>query len=228
MQKYQWIFFDADHTLFQFYDAEKAALAAAFIHFRVPYHEEYETNYHDINMEVWHQFFQGEIPQERIYTLRLERLFAALGMDLPVREFSDLFIEHLALHDRLNENVLETVETLSNDHNLAILTNGLSQLQWLRLEHSEIKPYIRHHFIAEDLRLIKPDSRYFAEVMRVVGFEDKSRVLMVGDSRAADVGGAARFGIHSCWYNPHGRPQPEEFLPTYEIQDMAQLLEITH
>ena len=49
---------------------------------------------------------------------------------------------------------------------------------------------------------------------------------MVGDSLHNDIGGANSAGIASCYYNPLGKINNTDIIPTYEIRDFNELLEI--
>jgi len=226
MPCYPYLCFDADHTLFTFVEAEVTALDTALTEFGVPLTEEQFPLYHRLNMEVWHQYALGQFPQSRIETLRMERFLGALGLSIPPLAFSDSFLNHLALNDQPEPGVLDTLRKLSENHTIAILTNGLSQLQRPRLEHSVLKPYINYHIIAQELGVSKPKPEYYARAMEIIGCTDPNRVLMTGDSLSADIGGALNFGIDACWYNPRGLENSSPNVPTYEIRHMSELLKI--
>ncbi|HMN13083.1 MAG TPA: YjjG family noncanonical pyrimidine nucleotidase [Bellilinea sp.] len=223
---YPFLCFDADHTLYNFVDAEQESINAAFADFGYPFNPEYFPLYHRLNMEVWHQYALGQFPQSRIESLRMERLLAHLGYSLDPQTFSDVFLAHMARLDKPEPHAVETLRTLSAEHTIAVLTNGLTLLQRPRMEQAAFKPYIHHHIIAQELGVSKPHAEYFAKAMEIIGCEDPGTALMIGDSLSSDIGGALNFGMDACWYNPHGLENTSPHKPTYEIRDLSKLLAI--
>jgi 2-haloacid dehalogenase len=56
---------------------------------------------------------------------------------------------------------------------------------------------------------------------------NKDATIIVGDRLDADILGANRFGIESCWFNPGQLANESEALPTFEaahLDDIAPLL----
>ena len=62
----------------------------------------------------------------------------------------------------------------------------------------------------------KPDPRIFLETLAALG-APADRAWMVGDNFEADIGGAARLGISTCWLAPPDRAQPAGPDPTARI-----------
>ena len=61
--KYDWIFFDADGTLFDYDAAETAALEGAFAKCGLPCDSEIGPLYSEINAGMWRDFELGMISQ---------------------------------------------------------------------------------------------------------------------------------------------------------------------
>ena len=51
-------------------------------------------------------------------------------------------------------------------------------------------------------------------------------VFVLGDSLTSDMQGGINFGIDTCWYNPEENPPNPDIPVTYEIRDLAELLQI--
>lgn len=47
---------------------------------------------------------------------------------------------------------------------------------------------------------------------------------MIGDSLSSDIKGAKNIGIDSCWYNPKSKQNMTLINPTYEINDLRDVL----
>ena len=75
MKKYTWLLFDADGTLFDYNKAEKSALTNTFEQIGYPFEPQYLPEYRRINGQIWLDFEQGKITQERLKKKRFELLF---------------------------------------------------------------------------------------------------------------------------------------------------------
>jgi FMN phosphatase YigB (HAD superfamily) len=80
--------------------------------------------------------------------------------------------------------------------------------------------------ISEEVGAAKPDPAIFDVAFARMGWPDKARVLMVGDSLTSDIAGAAAYGIDACWFNPAGKERPAGVNIRYEIQRLDELLRI--
>jgi 2-haloacid dehalogenase len=83
---------------------------------------------------------------------------------------------------------------------LAILTNGIKEVQRGRFYLSPIKKYIE-----------------------ALGCRDKGKILMIGDSLSSDIQGGVNFGIDTCWVNLSAAKNPTSLRPTYEVHDLKKL-----
>jgi FMN phosphatase YigB (HAD superfamily) len=70
----------------------------------------------------------------------------------------------------------------------------------------------------------KPHSVFFERALRMIGRPRAGDVLMVGDNWEADILGAHRMGMATCWYNPGRASRPDEVAPTLEIHALEELL----
>src|SRR5512136_280857 len=94
-RRYTWLLFDADGTLFDYEQAEAAALQNTFAQFAVPFAPAALPAYRQINAELWQAFEQGHITQPVLAVRRFERLFETLAEPMP-RQFSAAYVEQLA------------------------------------------------------------------------------------------------------------------------------------
>jgi putative hydrolase of the HAD superfamily len=115
---------------------------------------------------------------------------------------------------------------LHGNYKLAIVTNGLKDVQNNRIRKSVIGEYIKDIIISEEVGISKPDPGIFEHAFNNIEQYDKSRVLMVGDSLSSDIQGGINFGIDTCWYNPHKTQNQTQISPSYEISNLMELLSI--
>ncbi len=225
LTSYPILLFDADGTLFDYEAAERFALETAFSDLGLPFQPDYRQLYQRINKQIWLDFEQGRISAARLRARRFELLFEQAGLAADAEAFSARYLLRLAEGAQLSPGALETVRRLHQDHyRLAIITNGLKDVQRPRLERSSIRPFIDVLIISEEVGAVKPDPAYFDAAFHLLGEPDKSQVLVIGDSLSSDIQGGLRYGLDTCWYNPARLPPDPAIRPKYEIQRLADLL----
>jgi len=222
---YTWFLFDADGTLFDYDKSEPVALAETFAQFGYTFNTVYLDAYHTINERLWRDFEQGLIEQERIKTLRFERLFAAIGIFLPdVPAFGARYLENLGTCTALIDGAESLIAALRGRLHLALITNGLHVVQRSRLERSSIGDVFEVVVISEEVGYSKPHPGIFDVAFARMGQPRKDEVLMIGDSLTSDIKGGSDYGIDTCWYNPAGAPRPADIAITHEIRTLDELL----
>jgi FMN phosphatase YigB (HAD superfamily) len=68
----------------------------------------------------------------------------------------------------------------------------------------------------------KPDPRIFQYALRALACSP-SQAWMIGDNPEADIDGAARLGLKTCWLAPAERDLPIGCTPTARIARLADL-----
>ena len=220
--KYRWLLFDADDTLFDYPKAEAKALQWTFEQSGFPFRSNYLATYHKYNQQVWREFELGQVTSLELRTKRFNLLFTEMAISLDPQKFSPLYLKNLARGSDLFDRVYEVLQTLSERYHIALVTNGLPDVQRPRLERSAIHALIEKVFISEEIGVAKPDPAFFDFVFQAIGSPDKNEVLIIGDSLTSDMQGGIHYGIDTCWYNP-GKKTTD--LPvTYQIQNLQELI----
>lgn len=222
--KYLWLLFDADETLFNFGLAEENALKWTLEHFAIPFSREYIPLYATFNQQVWKEFERGEVSSQELRVKRFKLFFEELGISGDMPAISRLYLENLALGTDLIEGAEEVIARLKQNHRLAIVTNGIKEVQRSRLQRSVLRNSFEHLFISEEIGAAKPSKTYFDQVFTALGQPAHETVLIIGDSLSSDMKGGLDYGIDTCWFNPNGAITQ---LPvTYQISTLPQLLNI--
>ncbi|MCP4356826.1 MAG: noncanonical pyrimidine nucleotidase, YjjG family [Chloroflexi bacterium] len=223
--RYTWLLFDADHTLFDFDSAEVKALRNAFAEFGFPYNGRTADIYRTINQQIWQQLERGEITVGELRTTRFLRLFTAVGVQTDPLPFSDSYLRHLSQCGDLIVGAEETIQQLSQNYQLALITNGLSDVQRPRLAASPLTQYFTAVTISDEVGFTKPDPRIFDIAFSAMNQPAKSKVIIIGDSLTSDMQGGHDYGIDTCWFNPNGKTR--NGLPlTFEIKHLSELINI--
>ena len=222
--KYPVLLFDADATLFDFPKASARAFAAMCRADGIPDTEESRQLYHTINLELWAAFDRGEVSKEYVTLERFVRFLRALDLPLdPVKCNRDYLTALGAGVFPLPRAEEVCRELVRRGHRLYIVTNAVASVQRSRLQGSVFADLITDAFISEDAGASKPSALYYEYVLSRIG-APREDCLAIGDSLATDIRGANNAGLPCCWFNPGGKPRPEDLRIDYEIRDLRELL----
>lgn len=225
---YEWVLLDADGTLFDYDRAEGYALERTLQDFDLPFDEETVETYRRINGALWLNFEAGKVEAERLKVLRFERLLNAINAGARVNPaaFSSAYLGHLGECAALIEGATRAVRVLHTRARLALITNGLKEVQRSRLAKSGLEPFFEAVIISDEIGVSKPDPAIFDVAFLRMGEPDRSEVLIVGDSLTSDMRGGYDYGIDTCWFNPDHAPREPWIDTRYEIGRLNDLLAI--
>jgi YjjG family noncanonical pyrimidine nucleotidase len=221
---YQWLLFDADGTLFDFERAESLALRHAFERMGISYDSAYLDTYKKINQALWNMVETGELLPGEVKVRRFELFLETLKFSHSPTVFSENYIQCLAACSELIDGAAEVIHVLQRRYRVAILTNGLKDVQRNRLAASVIRHHVSELIISEEVGFAKPAKEFFDAAFTRLGHPPKRNVLMIGDSWTSDIRGAAQYGIDVCWYNPGRQTRPSQPEITREIASLNELV----
>ena len=226
MKKYSFLLFDADNTLLDFDENERVSLSATFTHFGIPCDEKTIALYHDINLMYWQMLAENRIGKEELLIKRFETLFERIGVEADPVETENYYRSGLGQGFQVVPGAMGVCRKLKKDYKLYVITNGVTKTQQSRLRGSGFEELMDGIFISDEIGYDKPDVRFFEYVRsHIEGFE-KEKALVIGDSLFSDIRGGVDFGLDTCYLNAYHKPNTSEIKPTYEIQDIVELLNI--
>ena len=225
-KKYDWLLFDADNTLWNFSKSEVYALEKSFADEKIPYQKSYLKTYHVENKKCWDAFERGDLTQDRLRTLRMEKFFQVLEMDFDPVKFSELYHHNLSITDFMIDGAYELLDRLKGHFKMALVTNGLKEVQRGRIETTKIGDYFETIVISDEIGVSKPHAGFFDYTFEQINHPPKSSALMIGDSLNSDIYGGNSYGLDTCWYNPKRKYYNESTKPTFIINKLEQLLAI--
>lgn len=223
MNRYRWVLFDADHTLFDFDRASEEALAEVLAGHGEDWQTGMYADYKRINVQCWSEHEQGLIDRDTLVYERFRRYFAFRNLDLDPVSTQQQYLYRLGRKPYLMPGAETIMNQLQGKVGLGYVTNGMKEVQRPRLEMIEWHHRFDVIIIAGEIGVSKPHRAYFEYVHREIGSPALDEVLVVGDSLTADIEGAGAFGYHTCWFNPKGEPCPPERRPDYIIRHMQDL-----
>ena len=205
MNKYKYLLFDADNTLFDFDRAEHNAFLLLDPLRPGAFTEATYPAYHEINREVWHMLERGEITKSELKTERFRRHLSALGIphnEALLKRITAEYPKNLSRGTDLIDGALDVVTELSKRYPIYIVTNGLTDVQSARLKASPLNACVKRMFISEEVGFDKPDGRFFDYVVDAIGDSDRTSYIVIGDSLTSDIDGAIQSGIDCIYYDP--------------------------
>lgn len=216
--KHRLFLFDLDDTLLDFkaseqlsFDRTMRALGLAALP------DGLFARYQAINIALWKSFEKGAVSKDFLKVERFRRTFADNGLDLDPEAASRLYLESLSDTVVLIDGARELCETLAGIGEVGIITNGVEQIQHRRIVSAGLRDHVSFVATSEACGHAKPDSRFFEYTVRMARAFTHAETVIVGDRLDADILGANRFGIESCWFNPGGLANDSEALPTFEV-----------
>lgn len=223
---YKKLLLDVDGTLLDFDKSAEKGLETLFAQRGYPFDETIFPLYDMINVGLWERYERGEIPRERVLVDRFTIMFERLGIDEKGDTFEDDFRDQLEQNPFWMEGAEELLRYLQPKYEMYIVTNGVARTQKARFAATGLPAYVKDVFISEMIGAQKPQKEYFDYCLAHIGPCEKSEILLVGDSLTADILGANRAGIPSCWFNPKGKANDGQAVPDFEIRRLEELREM--
>jgi putative hydrolase of the HAD superfamily len=221
------IFFDLDHTLWDFEKNSALAFEKIFqeLNFEID-SQRFMDVYNPINVAYWKLYERNEIVPETLRVTRLKDTFEAVNFSITLEEInaiSHLFIEYLTSNNHLIDGTIEILDYLKDNYQLHIITNGFSFVQEVKLQKSNLANYFVTVTNSELAGHKKPHEHIFQYALSLAN-ASKNQSIMVGDSIEADVLGAINFGMKAVYFNPANELVSHDEI--IQIQKLTQLKNI--
>ncbi len=222
------LLWDMDETLLNFAAAERAAINALFQEFGFgECSDAMLERYSKINRSYWERLERKELTKPEILVGRFRDFFEAEGLDSTVAaEFNEKY--QLSLGDTIvfRDDSYNIVKSLRGKVKQYVVSNGTIAAQTKKLRLSGFGELMDGVFLSEDLGVEKPDILFFKKVFEKIHPEDKSQVMIVGDSLTSDIQGGNNAGIMTCWYNPEQKPYQGDLRIDHEIRDLHEVYDL--
>jgi 2-haloacid dehalogenase len=217
--------FDLDDTLLDFKASEQLSFARTLQALGVDGDlAQLFLGYQAINLALWRAFETGAVSKDFLKVERFRKTFAENGLELDPEAASRLYLESLSDTVVLIDGALQLCATLAGMGEVGIITNGVEAIQNQRIAKSGLREHISFVATSEACGYAKPDVRFFEYAARMARPFAKEDAIIIGDRLDADILGANRYGIDSCWFNPERLPNVSEAVPTFEIDNLPAML----
>ena len=198
------VFFDLDHTLWDFEKNSALAFETVFelldLEINMPHFLKF---YVPINKEYWERYRKDEITQKELRFGRLKDTFDLMEFsvdDLVIVRISEQYLHYLPKYNHLFEGTIEILDYLKTKYNLHIITNGFAEIQGNKLNNSYIAHYFKTITNSEMAGVKKPNHKIFDYALDLAETK-KENSIMIGDCIEADVQGALDAGLDAVFFN---------------------------
>ncbi len=226
MLKYKHLFFDLDHTIWDFATNEKITLTQLFHHYKLEQYfnsfDDFFERYKPINLDLWVKYRNGEIKKYELNIGRFYNTFCTVDLDnfTMAESFASDFVSINPTQTALIPHTIEVLEYLKSRYSMHIITNGFIETQYVKIDRSGLRPYFKKFFISEEVGFQKPKTSFFEYAINSCNAR-KAESLIIGDSLEADIQGAKNYGLDHVFFNPDNTPHQETI-----FKEISSLLEL--
>jgi putative hydrolase of the HAD superfamily len=205
---YQHLFFDLDHTIWDFEMNSKETLFE--LHHKYNLTEKGITDFDAFfdqysihNHRLWDRYTKGFIKQEelrwkRIYLSLLEYKIADEALS---RAMSFDYLDILPNKKNLFPYTMEILDYLKiKGYQMHLITNGFESVQFKKIENSNLAPYFKEIITSEASNSLKPNKEIFEYALQKAN-ASLEESIMIGDNQSADIQGAINIGMDSVFVN---------------------------
>ena len=227
MNNIKHIFFDLDHTLWDFEKNSSLTFKFLLNKYNIDIDlKDFLKIYMPINFSLWNLYRDDKITKEYLRHNRLKSAFEKLNINIKssvIDDISDDYVKHLPDNNFLLQDAIEVLDYLFQKYTLHIITNGFTEVQNTKIINSNLKKYFTCIIDSETVGVKKPHSKIFQYAYNISKATNKSQCLMIGDNYEADVMGAIKNGFKAIHLNSNNETLHENSII---IKDLISLKEI--
>lgn len=227
MSKYSIIFFDLDHTLWDYETNSRETLYELYNHYQlqekgIDAFIRFQEKFEEVNKQLWHLYDHGKITSEVIREARFKKILQPFGIsdDDLSHKLSEDYLAECPKKGNLMPYAIETLEYLAGRYALTVITNGFEDVQRVKISSSGIGAYFDHVITSQRAGHKKPAPEifHFALALHEATADD---TVMIGDNVQTDIAGAKNASIDTVLFNPGGVEHEAEV--NHEIQSLKEL-----
>lgn len=225
MKQIKHIFFDLDHTLWDFETNSDIAFETIFKNNKVNIDLKKFLNYYrGINANYWKLYRDEKITKEELRLGRLKDTFIKINQNVDLHLLERLAVDYIKVlpnNNQLFEGAHEILEHLSVNYKLHIITNGFNEVQYEKIKNSGLTKYFDKIITSEAAGVKKPNPVIFEYALTLTKAISAESV-MIGDNWEADIMGAKDAGFDVIFCNFNAQPVSEN------IKSVTNLIEIKY
>jgi putative hydrolase of the HAD superfamily len=199
------VFFDLDHTLWDFETNSEKAYAKCFNLYQINTDFDiFMSKYRPINEKYWKWYREEKVTKEELKYGRLKEVFDAVNhpvSDDLINKLAEDYLKFLPEFNQLFDGTFEVLDYLKEKYSLHIITNGFEEIQAHKMKQSGLNRYFDQLITSESVGVKKPNPKVFYYALEKANAKAQES-MMIGDSLEADVLGALAIGLDAIHFEP--------------------------
>lgn len=229
--KYRHLFFDLDHTLWDFETNSRLTLETLYTSLSLQERgiddfDRFHKCYLEHNERMWDRYRKGFI---KVDELRWKRFWLALldfkiGDEKLARQMAVEFLDLLPTRTALFPDAIKVLDYLKDKgYTMHLITNGFEKTQHSKLQYSGIASYFVEVITSEGSNSLKPHKEIFDYALskaKTIATDS----IMIGDDPEVDIKGARDAGLDQIYVNHVNKKI--DFTPTFTVYHLKELMGI--
>lgn len=220
------VLIDIDNTLLDFNECARYAIRSSFDEKGIKYPSNVFDVFFEINTLLWNDIENGIITKTQLYAVRWNKIFERLNMDVDGVDFENYFLKYLGQSYRTVRGAEDILRYLSEKYILCAASNGPHEEQLKRLGNANLLRYFDHIFTSEAIGYPKPQKEFFDKCIANIGSVSPDEIMIIGDSLSADIEGAKKCGLRTCWFNFSHQPVTSPPYADATVDALEQIKEV--
>ena len=221
------VFFDLDHTLWDFDKNSKESYAFIFQKNNIDINiDAFLNNYTEINHRYWKLYRENKVTKAALKHGRLHDTFKKIKYSIS-KELIDIlaeeYLENLSNYNHLFEGTIKILDYLKPKYKLHIITNGFHEIQFKKMQNANLLNYFDTVVTSESTGVKKPNPKIFFHALKQANAKTYESV-MIGDSLEADIYGAKNIGISALYFNEQTQKIPKSILQIKKLNEIKLFL----
>jgi len=194
------IFFDLDHTLWDFETNSEKTFELIFKMNTIGVDfENFILKYKPINHKYWKLYREDKVSKEDLRYGRLTETFNELNYKISdelIHTLAKEYIDFLPDHNTLFAGAIDILKYLRPKYQMHIITNGFEEVQHKKMKNSDLLPFFDKIITSEEVGVKKPNPLIFNYAL-AKSDANPGESIMIGDNFEADILGAKNVGMHT-------------------------------
>lgn len=208
MYKYKHIFFDLDHTLWDYDANATVSLMELYDAHGLAGHGQFSAEqmvaaFFEVNYELWELYNAHKIGKDDIRAMRFPRVFEKMQVPLALlpKDFEEEYVALCPTKSKTFPHAHDILTYLGEKYELHIITNGFNEIQKCKLESAGLDKFFHTVVTSESSEARKPHPKIFHFAFQLTGASAQDS-LMIGDNLTSDIAGARNVNMDHIWFNP--------------------------
>ena len=221
------IFFDLDHTLWDFETNSEKTFELIFKKNAVGVDfNSFILKYKPINHKYWKLYREDKVTKADLRYGRLIETFNELNHKVSedlIHTLAKEYIDFLPDHNTLFDGAIDILNYLSPKYKMHIITNGFEEVQHKKMKNSHLLPFFDKIITSEEVGVKKPNPLIFNYALEKSDASAKESI-MIGDNFEADILGAKNVGMHTIFCEFNGEVATEQVISISKLVQIKNYL----